>query len=246
MKPAAVCIMSGGLDSVCYAAMLAANYDLYLLTFSYGQRAEKEIAQARRFYKILKAKDHKVIDIGFMKSLYGSSNALTDSRQRLPADFSQNLVVPIRNAVFITIAAAWAMSINARVVAYGAHSGDVPHYSDCRPEFARLMAEALNIAESDGIAAGLRPEITVMSPAVAGLDKAALLKMGYRRLGDKVFQTWSCYSSGALHCGLCESCINRKNAFTNAGIQDKTRYAKSDSPSKGSNKAKRDLYKRRR
>lgn len=245
MKPAAVCIMSGGLDSVCHAAMLAANHDLYLLTFSYGQRATKEIARARLFSKVLKAKDHKVVDISFMKSLYGKSNALTDSRQALPEDFSQNLVVPIRNAVFITIATAWAMSINARVVAYGAHTGDVPHYSDCRPEFARMIAEALNMAEADGIAAGLRSDITVVSPAVAGLDKPALLKMGYKVLGERVFQTWSCYSNGAAHCGRCESCINRKNAFTSAGIEDKTRYAKNGSPVK-SGKTKRDLYKRRR
>jgi 7-cyano-7-deazaguanine synthase len=230
MKPAAVCIMSGGLDSVCYAAMLSTNYDLYLLTFSYGQRAKKEIARARQLSKILKAKDHKVVDIGFMKSLYGRSNALTDSRQTLTDDFSQNLVVPIRNAVFITIAAAWAMSINARVVAYGAHTGDVLHYSDCRPEFARMIAQSLNMAEADGIASGVRPEITVMSPAVAGLDKSALLKMGHKILGDRVFQTWSCYSNEAAHCGQCESCINRKNAFTSAGIEDKTRYAKNGSP----------------
>ena len=82
-KPAAVCIMSGGLDSVCYAAVLADDYDLYLLTFAYGQRARREIERARYFAKVLKAKEHKVIDISFMKTLYGKSTALTDSRQEL-------------------------------------------------------------------------------------------------------------------------------------------------------------------
>ena len=91
---------------MCYAASLAANdgYDLYLLTFAYGQRAEREIERSRYFARLLNAKDHKVADMGFMKSLYNKSNALTDSRQELSQEFSHSLVVPIRNAVFLTIA----------------------------------------------------------------------------------------------------------------------------------------------
>ena len=230
-RPAAVCIVSGGLDSVCYAAMLAKNYDIYMMTFAYGQRARREIESARRFAKVLKTKDHKIVDIRFMKSLYGRSNALTDSRQALSEEFSQSLVVPIRNAVFITIATAWAMSINARVVAYGAHTGDVAHYADCRPEFVKLLNESLNMAEIDSIASGARVAVTVMSPATAGIDKPALLRGGYKMLEDRIFQTWSCYSDGVrggrgyAHCGRCESCINRKNAFTTAKIEDKTEYA---------------------
>jgi 7-cyano-7-deazaguanine synthase len=238
-RPGAVCIVSGGLDSVCYAAVLARNYDIYMITFAYGQRAKREIERARHFARVLKAMDHKIVDISFMKSLYGASNALTDSRQKLSEDFSQSLVVPVRNAVFITIATAWAMSINARVVAYGAHTGDIPHYPDCRPEFVSAINSALNIAESDGIAAGMRREVAVMSPATAGLDKPALLKMGYKILGDRLFQAWSCYSDGVragrgyLHCGRCESCINRKSAFTTARIEDRTGYATKGGDRKG-------------
>ena len=232
-RPAAVCIVSGGLDSVCYAASLAVNdgYDLYLLTFAYGQRAQREIERSRYFANMLNAKDHKVADMDFMKSLYNNSNALTDSRQELSQEFSQSLVVPIRNAVFLTIAAAWAMSINAKVVAYGAHTGDSLHYPDCRPAFVSAMREALNTAESDSILSGLRQQIMILSPAVMGLDKSTLARTGYNILGDKIFHTWSCYSDGIkvdgdyFHCGRCESCINRKNAFTNAQIEDKTEYA---------------------
>jgi 7-cyano-7-deazaguanine synthase len=232
-RPAAVCIVSGGLDSVCYAASLSTNdgYDLYLLTFAYGQRAEREIERSRYFARVLNAKDHKVADIGFMKLLYNNSNALTDGMQELSQEFSQSLVVPIRNAVFLTIAAAWAMSINAKVVAYGAHAGDTLHYPDCRPAFVSAMTEALNTAESDSILSGLRQQIMILSPAVMGLDKSTLARTGYKILGDKIFHTWSCYSDGIkvdkdyLHCGRCESCINRKNAFTTAQIEDKTLYA---------------------
>jgi 7-cyano-7-deazaguanine synthase len=229
---AVVCIVSGGLDSVCYAAMLAREYNyIYMISFSYGQRAKREIEAAKYFAKILKAKEHKIVDISFMKTLYGKSNALTDKSQDLSKDFSQNLVVPIRNAIFISIAGAWAMSIKARAVAYGAHLGDVPHYSDCRPEFAKMMAEALNIADVDSIKSGQRQKISIISPAVQGMSKSELLKKGFEYLDDSIFRTWSCYSNGSnkdgiyVHCGSCESCISRKKAFKEAHINDRTSYA---------------------
>ena len=203
-----------------------------MLTYIYGQRAKKEVQQARAFSKVLKAKDHRVIDIAFMKNLYGRTNALTDSKQHLPKNFDYSIVVPIRNAIFITIATAWAMSIKANLVAYGAHSGD-SHYPDCRPEFIKSITKTLNLAEVDGIISGLRHKITVWSPAMDGMDKSKLLSIGYKIMGDEIFNTWSCYSEGVkntstniLHCGICESCINRKIAISKAGIKDKTHYAK--------------------
>ena len=231
---AAVCIVSGGLDSICTAAYLTREkgYDLYMLTYIYGQRAKKEVQQAKKFSKVLKAKDYRVIDISFMKNLYGRTNALTDSKQHLPKNFDYSIVVPIRNAIFITIATAWAMSIKANLVAYGAHGGD-SHYPDCRPEFIKSITKTLNLAEVDGIISGLRHKITVWSPAMDGMDKSKLLSIGYKIIGDKIFKTWSCYSNGVkssrtniLHCGKCESCINRKIAISKAGIKDKTHYAK--------------------
>jgi 7-cyano-7-deazaguanine synthase len=234
-RAAAVCIVSGGLDSICTAAYLTREkgYDLYMLTYIYGQRAKKEVQQAREFSKVLKAKDHRVINIAFMKNLYGRTNALTDSKQHLPKNFDYSIVVPIRNAIFITIATAWAMSIKANLVAYGAHSGD-SHYPDCRPEFIKSITKTLNLAEVDGIISGLRQKITVWSPAMDGMDKSKLLSVGYKIMGDDIFKTWSCYSEGVksisstdiLHCGICESCINRKIAISKAGIKDKTHYAK--------------------
>ena len=233
-RAAAVCIVSGGLDSICTAAYLTREkgYDLYMLTYIYGQRAKKEVQHAREFSKVLKAKDHRVINIAFMKNLYGRTNALTDSKQHLPKNFDYSIVVPIRNAIFITIATAWAMSIKANLVAYGAHSGD-SHYPDCRPEFIKSITKTLNLAEVDGIISGLRQKITVWSPAMDGMDKSKLLSVGYKIMGDEIFKTWSCYSEGVksigtniLHCGICESCINRKIAISKAGIKDKTHYAK--------------------
>jgi 7-cyano-7-deazaguanine synthase len=191
----------------------------------------REVQRARYFSKVLKVSGHEIVDISFMKSLYGKSNALTDSSQQISLGFTQNLVVPVRNAVFIAIATAWAMSIGAKTVAYGAHAGDAAHYPDCRPAFVKAMNEALNLAESDCIARGQRKEVSIISPAMINLDKSSLLKAGHDILGDKTFRTWSCYSDGVLsgrewiHCGRCESCINRKNAFISAQIKDRTRYA---------------------
>lgn len=229
-----VCIVSGGLDSICTAAYLTREkgYDLYMMTFIYGQRAKYEVQQAKQFAKILNVKDHRIIDINFMKELYGKTNSLTNSKLNLSKNFDYSIVVPVRNAIFITIATAWAISINAKMVAYGAHTNDI-HYPDCRPEFIKSITDMLNLAEADGIRSGLREKITVWSPAVDGIDKSELMSIGYKILGDKIFKTWSCYSNGVknknrniLHCGRCESCINRKIAISNAGIKDKTHYAK--------------------
>ena len=225
--------MSGGPDSLCVAAYLknCKNYEIKTLAFSYGQRAMREIRIAERFSKMLNAEEHQTINMNFMKKLYGDSNALTNENTRLTENFNYNIVVPIRNAIFITIAAAWAISCNARLVAYGAHSEDM-HYPDCRPEFIKSIAKSLNLAEEDRIKLGLKEKISIWSPSLVGMSKSQLLKTGYEILGDLVFKSWSCYSNGLkihgkgiVHCGKCESCINRKTAFSNAGIKDKTVYA---------------------
>jgi len=230
-----VCIVSGGLDSVCTAAYLKKekNCTLYFLSYFYGQRARNEIQAAKHFARILKVKDHRTIDIGFMKELYSNSNVLTDPTQQLPGSFDYSIVVPIRNVVFIAIASAWAISLNATVVAYGAHKDD-NHYPDCRPEFIKSATSVLNLAEEDGIQSGMRQKVTVWAPVLQGMHKTKLLKIGYSLLGDEVFDTWSCYSNGIrikgnyLHCGRCESCINRKAAIRDAGIEDRTQYAKNE------------------
>ena len=229
----AICIISGGPDSLCVAAYLknCKNYEIKTLAFSYGQRAMREIKIAEKFSKMLNAEEHQTINMNFMKKLYGDSNALTNENTRLTENFNFNIVVPIRNAIFITIAAAWAISCNARLIAYGAHSEDM-HYPDCRPEFINSIAKSLNLAEADRIKLGLKEKISIWSPSLVGMSKSRLLKTGYEILGDLVFKSWSCYSNGLkirgkeiVHCGKCESCINRKTAFRNAGIKDKTVYA---------------------
>ena len=221
----AVIVFSGGIDSVCAVSFLKSKYELYGITFSYGQKANMEIAAAKSFAKKLGLKEHKIIDIGFMKNLYGNSNVLTSSKRKIPTKFEYSIVVPIRNAVFLSIASAWAFTLNASLVAYGAHTGDT-NYPDCRPKFAKKLENAFNEGEIDGINSKLRKSIEIWSPYRKGLSKSDLLKTGIKNLGDSIFKTWSCYSNKKYHCGICESCNNRKIAFKKSGIIDKTKYLK--------------------
>jgi 7-cyano-7-deazaguanine synthase len=216
-------ILSGGIDSLCLGAYLSSRYDLYGITFSYGQRAAREVEAAKLVGRTLKLKEHRMIPIDFMKSLYSTTNVLTNTKKDLPSKFDYSIVVPIRNAVFLSIATAWAFSLKASLVAYGAHTDD-QKYPDCRPSFSKKIESALNEGEIDGIRHRLRNKIKVWTPYSAGISKSTLLKSGYAKFGDKMFKTWSCYSNSRHHCGRCESCNNRKLAFLKAKIKDKTKY----------------------
>lgn len=219
----AVIVFSGGLDSVCTATYLRKKYDLYGITFSYGQKANKEVKAAEQFSKLLKFREYKVVDISFMKDLYEKTNALTNSEISIPSKFDYSIVAPIRNAIFLSIASAWAFSKEADLVAYGAHLGDT-RYPDCRPVFTKLLSKTLNEGEKDGIKLGLRKKIRIWSPFMDNLSKSDLLKHGYKNLGEQIFKSWSCYGNSNTHCGKCESCNNRKLAFLQSKIVDKTKY----------------------
>ena len=142
-----VVIVSGGLDSCGVASYWKdRKHHIYLLTFNYGQRARREIKSALEVGNLLEAKEHKVIDISFMKELYGSSNVLTDESKSMPGHFQSNVIVPIRNAVFLTIAAAHAFAIGAEVVAYGAHLTDQPYPACNSSNFRKYTIIALSRA----------------------------------------------------------------------------------------------------
>ena len=219
----AVVVFSGGADSVCTAAYMASRYTIYGITFSYGQRARSELDAAARFASRLDFADHIVLDMGFMRRLYSGTNVLTDPDRAVPGKFDYSIVAPIRNAVFLSVASTWAYSIGASLVAYGAHTGD-ENYPDCRPSFARMLQDALNQGEIDGIESQVRQPIEIWSPFKKGLSKSDMLKIGYDILGDEIFETWSCYLDGTVQCGSCESCMNRKRSFATAGIPDGTSY----------------------
>lgn len=219
----AVVVFSGGADSVSSCAVLEPRYALHGISFSYGQRARREIEIAQMLSERIGLREHRTVEIGFMREIYGGTNVLTDDATEIPREFEYSIVVPVRNAIFLSIASAMAYSIGASLVAYGAHVGDM-NYPDCRPGFARKFEDAMNEGEIDGIRSGLRSRISIWNPFMEGLSKEDLLKRGYERYGDLMFETWSCYADGKIHCGRCESCGNRRAAFERAGIQDRTEY----------------------
>lgn len=229
----AICIMSGGLDSLCAAAYIKnyMKYKIKIITFSYGQRAKREIIQSKKLANALNSDEYRIVDINFMKELYGNSNVLTNRKLSIPSKFDQSIVVPIRNAIFITIATAWAFSADADLIVFGAHADDF-NYPDCRPKFIQSITNTLNIGEEDKIKNGIIRKVSIWSPSLEGITKYELLKLGHEILGDTIFESWSCYSNGKkihqdlVQCGECESCINRKMAFSKASIEDKTIYAK--------------------
>lgn len=219
----AIIVFSGGIDSICMASYLKSKYELYGISFSYGQRAKNEIKIAKLFANKLGLRKHKIIDISFMKDIYGDSNVLTNKTRKIPSRFEYSIVVPIRNAIFLTIASAWAFRLNGSLVAFGAHTGDT-NYPDCRPIFSEKLQKAINQGEIDGIEDGIRNSLSIWSPYAQGFSKSDLIKIGQKRLGAMIFRTWSCYDNKKYHCGLCESCRNRKAAFLKAGITDETIY----------------------
>ena len=99
-------------------------------------------------------------------------------------------------------------------------------YPDCRPSFTKRIESAFNQGEIDGIKKKLRKKIQIWSPYIAKISKKQLISSGHKILGDKIFETWSCYLNKRFQCGNCESCNNRKNAFKKAKINDKTKYLK--------------------
>jgi 7-cyano-7-deazaguanine synthase len=214
----AVCLVSGGPDSAVAAAMAKkGGYDLYFLSFDYGQIATKELESAKKIAKALGAKEHRVVDISFLKDLYGSGvTALLDEDIPMPERFEQSVIVPFRNGILLSIAAGYAAAIRANAIFYGAQGDDARFYPDCRQEFVSAISQA--------ISSGTESKLTVRNPLV-NRTKAEVIKLAVK-LKVPLELTWSCYINLKAHCGRCESCRNRKLAFKEARVKDPTIYIK--------------------
>ncbi|MHB8489290.1 MAG: 7-cyano-7-deazaguanine synthase QueC [Candidatus Dormibacteria bacterium] len=217
-----VAVVSGGLDSTTMAYWLRARgYDVTAISFDYGQRHRKELAFAELMAADLDA-SWTLIDLhaAGLTSILGGS-ALTDETVTVPdghyADESMTItVVPNRNAIMLSIACALAVTREADAVAFGAHTGDHFIYPDCRPEFVRAFEAMVNVA-----VAGLA-KIEMLAPFLA-MTKTDIVKLG-DELHVPFERTWSCYKGGALHCGTCGTCFERREAFVLARVADPTRY----------------------
>jgi len=213
----AIAIVSGGLDSVTLAYLLASRgYELHIVSFDYGQRHVKELEYARHCTTALGASFDLVDLSGLLPLLRGS--ALTDD-VRVPdghytAPSMAATIVPNRNAIMLSIAYAAAVSSDADIVGIGVHSGDHPIYPDCRPEFINQFEKMEGLATDKNI--------RLYAPFL-DVPKSEIIKVGILLEVDYRY-TWSCYKGGEVHCGTCGTCVERREAFILAGVKDPTTY----------------------
>lgn len=189
------------------------GYEVHALTFNYSQKAQVEIEHASEITGILKI-PHKLIDLRNLNGIYEGVTSLVDESLEVTNEFTNPIIVPFRNGVFLAVTVAYADGIGADLVIYGAHLGDEEFYPDCRREFYEAFEKAARL--------GTAKDITITSP-LRHLRKSGVLQEAVK-LGVPLEKTWSCYLQGPTHCGECESCNNRKRAFAEAGITDPTKY----------------------
>ena len=209
-----VIVLSGGPDSatVGYWAKKE-GYDLKAITFEYGQIATKETDSAKEIAEKLGV-PIKVINLSTLKEVFGEVTSLCNPDISMTSNFSQPIIVPFRNAIFLSVAVSYAASICANKIFYGALASDEPFYPDCRREFYKAFETAASF--------GTGVEMSIEAP-FSGKTKSEIISIG-AELGVSFELTWSCYLNGAIHCGKCESCMNRKIAFKEAGVGDPTEY----------------------
>ena len=209
-----VIVLSGGPDSATVAYWAKKQgYQLYPITFKYGQIAVKETECARAISEKLGVST-KIIDLSALKEIFSGVTSLCNTDIPLTSEFSAPIIVPFRNAIFLSAAVAYAVSVGADKIFYGAQGSDEPFYPDCRREFYEAFEKAARL--------GTCQEISIKAP-FSDMRKSDVIKIG-SQLGVPFDVTWSCYRDGAKHCGRCESCVNRQKAFQEAGIPDPTVY----------------------
>ncbi len=216
MDKDSVIIVSGGMDSV---TLLYEYKDRIALgiSFDYGSNHNsKEIPFAKLHCERLGIK-HITIPLDFMHQYFKSS--LLEGADAIPEghyedENMKSTVVPFRNGIMLAIAAGIAESNGLSNVMIANHGGDHAIYPDCRPEFISAMSQATKAGSYNGV--------TVLAP-YTNISKSDIARHG-KALGIDYTETWSCYKGGEKHCGKCGTCVERKEALQEAGIEDKTEY----------------------
>ncbi|MFH1125832.1 MAG: 7-cyano-7-deazaguanine synthase QueC [Candidatus Altiarchaeota archaeon] len=224
----AVILLSGGLDSSVTAYIAKKKgFELYALTVRYGQRHIHEVESARKIAKALGVVEHKIVDLNL--KLFGCS-ALTDKKIKIPKDRScseisssgiPNTYVPARNAIMLSIALAYAETLDADEIYIGAHCLDYSGYPDCRPEFIQAFQKMADLATKRAVEGR---KIKIRVPLIQKNKKEIIT--GGKKLGVPFEFTRSCYSEGEKSCGSCDSCKLRLEGFKKAGLKDPIQYEK--------------------
>jgi 7-cyano-7-deazaguanine synthase len=226
-KLKAVVLLSGGIDSSTTLA-IARNmgFDLYALSFNYGQRHEIELHAARLIARHFGVSRHITLDIDL--KLFGSS-ALTDDidvpKSRNMAEMAHEIpvtYVPARNTIFLSYALAWAEVLESGDIFIGVNALDYSGYPDCRPEFIAAYERMAALATKAAVEG--KQKLKIHAPLIR-MTKAQIIRKGLE-LGVDYSLTHSCYdpTGSGEACGECDSCLLRLRGFQNAGIRDPIRY----------------------
>lgn len=218
----AVVLLSGGLDStVCMSVAQKQGYELYPISFLYGQRHSREIECAKKVAEYYQVKKHLIITTN-MDSIGGS--ALTanidvpegdENRSEIPVTY-----VPARNLIFLSYALGYAEVIGAEKIFIGVNAVDYSGYPDCRPEFIEKFQQLADY--STKAATQDKREIKIEAPLL-NLTKAEIVKLGVANKAPLELTT-SCYRGGENACGRCDSCLLRLKGFKEAGLKDPIPY----------------------
>lgn len=213
-----ILVLSGGMDStVLLTDLLEQGKKVQAISFDYGSKHNGRELPMAAAYCQGKGVPHHIVKLPFVNELFSSS--LLQSGEEIPDGSYQeanmkSTVVPFRNGIMLSIAAGFAESVGASEVYLASHSGDHFIYPDCRPEFNSSFSEAVLI--------GTDKKVNLVFP-YAAFDKRQVGDLG-RRLGLDFTKTWTCYKGGALHCGTCGACDERKYALRHSEGMDPTTY----------------------
>lgn len=221
--PKALCLLSGGLDSTTSLAMAKAQgFDLYAMSFRYGQRHAVELDCARKIATHFEVKEHLIVDFD-LRQIGGS--ALTSDmivpKDRPVSEMSHGIpvtYVPARNTIFLSFALGWAEVLGASDIFIGVNALDYSGYPDCRPEYIAAFQVMANLATKAGVEGTQR--LQIHTPLIQ-LSKADIIRKGLA-LGVDYAQTSSCYDPGSdgRPCGRCDSCQLRAKGFAEVGVED--------------------------
>lgn len=220
-----VVLLSGGVDSaVSLAIAMHEGFTVRALTFDYSQRHVREVDAARSIAGFYRVREHRVVRLP-LAELFMS--ALTSSEMEIPLDRRLEDIstgipptyVPARNAVFLSLAAGYAESVEVHDIYIGAHIQDYSGYPDCRPEFIEAFGRALALGMRCGVSGS---PVRIHAPLIRD-SKQDIIRRGVR-LGVPFRLTWSCYSGEEKACGRCDSCVLRLKGFREAGVTDPLEY----------------------
>ena len=221
---AAVVLLSGGLDSATVAALARRDgFDLFAMSFRYGQRHAVELDAAAQVATMLGVHEHRIVDID-LRAFGGS--ALTDDIDVPKSGVDPATIpvtyVPARNTIFLSFALAWAEVLESSDIFIGVNALDYSGYPDCRPEYLAAYEAMARLATKAGVE-GSGP-VRIHAPLI-DLTKAEIIRQGVD-LGVDYSRTVSCYdpTTDGRACGECDSCRLRAKGFAEAGVDDPTEY----------------------